>query len=102
MDILGCCGGISSLTGEELSEGDGVADHSKEINFFISKMTIVITLKQTYLYFNSFLIICYDQLRCLFKRTLSRISFKKIIDPIGQFFLSMSLILTDPFSLEVK
>ena len=26
---------MSSLTGEELSEGDGVADHSKEINFFL-------------------------------------------------------------------
>ena len=77
-----------------------MADHSKEIIFFFSKVTIVITLKQTYLYFNSFLIICYDQLRCLFRRTISRINLKKIIDTIGHFFLSMSFILPHPFALE--
>ena len=45
--------------------------------FFFSKVTIVITLKQTYLHFNPFLIICCHQLRCLFRIALSRISFKK-------------------------
>ena len=92
---------MSGLTGEEPSEDDGVADHIERYIFFFSKMTIVITLKQTYLYFDAFLIICCDQLRCLFGRTLSRIYFKKIIDTIGHFFLSMSIILTDLFALEI-
>ena len=65
-------------------------------------MIIVITLKETYLYFDAFLIICCDQLRCIFSSTLSRINFKKIIDTIGHFFLSMSLFLSDPFALEVE
>ena len=65
-------------------------------------MTLVATLKQTYLHFNPFPIIYCQQVRCLFRITLSRISFKKIIDTIGHFFLSMSLFLSDPFSLEVE
>ena len=74
----------------------------EEIKFFFSKVTIVVTLKQTYFHFDTFLVICCDQLRCLFKRTLSRINLKKIIDTIGHFILSMSFIWTDPFSLEVE
>ena len=74
----------------------------EEINFFFSKVTLVDTLKQTYLHFNPFLIIYCQQVRCLFRITLSRISFKKIIDTIGHFFLSMSLFLSDPFALEVE
>ena len=70
--------------------------------FFLLEVTLVATLKQTYLHFNPFLIIYCQQVRCLFRITLSRISFKKIIDTIGHFFLSMSFILPDPFILEVE
>ena len=93
---------MSGLTGEEPSEDDGGVDHIERYIFFFSKMTIVITLKQTYLYFDAFLIICCDQLRCIFSSTLSRINCKKIIDTIGHFFLSMSIILTDLFALEIE
>ena len=62
----------------------------------------MVTLKQTYFHFDTFLVICCDQLRCLFKRTLSRINLKKIIDTIGHLFLSMSIILTDLFALEIE
>ena len=68
--------------------------------FFLLEVTLVATLKQTYLHFNPFLIIYCQQVRCLFRITLSRISFKKIIDTIGHFFLSMSFILSHPFALE--
>ena len=70
--------------------------------FFLLEVTLVSSLKQTYLHFNPFLIIYCQQVRCLFRITLSRISFIKIIDTIGHFFLSMSLILSDPFALEVE
>ena len=70
--------------------------------FFLLEVTLVATLKQTYLHFNPFLIIYCQQVRCLFRITLSRISFKKIIDTIGHFFLFMSLFLSDPFALEVE
>ena len=65
-------------------------------------MTIEVTLKQTYLNFDPTLFILREQLRYIFRKTLSRISFKKIIDTIGHFFLSMSLFLSDPFALEVE
>ena len=56
---------MSGLTGEKPSEGDGVAEHSKERKIFPDGDNSG-RLKITYLHFDTLLLICYDQLRCLF------------------------------------
>ena len=56
---------MSGLTGEKPSEGDGVAEHSKERKKITDDDNSG-RLKITYLHFDTFLLICCDQLRCLF------------------------------------